>query len=346
MARHASHPHLKMNAHGYYGIFWTENGRSKRESTGKIDPVEASIFFSEWLRKRHLPHPSGGDWNIRTILDSYYAEKIEGGPSAERTRIIVATLKRAFGTALPSSLDASAMQRYERERGDGLHGRRQANGSTVRRELTVLIAALNHAVRQRRMRHEDFPHIDRPDDGDSRDVVITQEHMDLISATAIGRLRDFIVIAYEAAQRRGAVESLRYEQMSMRDRTIDFRPSGGSGGKRGSKVPMSDRLFHHMRSVGVPGGVPSPRDFVLGCNRSVYPAWVALMEKLSQQTGDTAFLDYVPHDLRRTWATRAAQRGVDLWSIAGVLGDSLAVVTKHYAKHQPEHLRKAMELVG
>ena len=345
MARHASQPRLHENAYGYYIILWTENGRSKRVSTKKKCGIEATLFFSDWLRKRHMPSASGIEWNISMLLDSYYAEQVEGGPSAERTRIIVATLKRAFGTALPASLDASAIQRYELERRDGLHGKRKANGSTVRRELTVLIAALNHAVRQRRMRHEDFPHIERPEDGDARNVVIPQDHIELMLANATGRLLSFITIAYETAQRRGAVEGLRWSQFSRDRRLIDFEQSGGSGGKLAGMVPVSERLMSYLISIQ-PVGVADRYDFILGDDRSIYPAWSSLMARLATETGSDAFLDYVPHDLRRTWATRAAQRGVDLWSIAGVLGDSLAVVTKHYAKHQPEHLRKAMELVG
>lgn len=135
------------------------------------------------------------------------------------------------------------------------------------------------------------------------------------------------------------MENLRWRQINMHNRTINFAPSGGSGSKKSVPVPMSTALYDCLMRQPRPetGG-----GYVLGNNTSAYPAWVALMERLHRLTGDADFLTYVPHDLRRTWATRAAQRGVSLWVIAGVLGDSLAVVTKHYAKHQPEHLRSAM----
>ena len=54
--------------------------------------------------------------------------------------------------------------------------------------------------------------------------------------------------------------------------------------------------------------------------------------------------DCTRHDLRRTWATLRAQAGVDLFAIAGVLGDTIETVTKHYAHHHPDFLRKAMDL--
>ena len=46
-----------------------------------------------------------------------------------------------------------------------------------------------------------------------------------------------------------------------------------------------------------------------------------------------------PHVLRHTGATMMAKEGVPMWDIAGIMGDSLATVTKHYAKHHPDYLR-------
>lgn len=337
MARHASQPSLKANKFGYFEIRWSDNGRSKRISTGTVDQEKAQKFFGAWLIKNG--DMSDHKWNVGELLEAYFDEKIVGGPTEERTLIIVATLARAFGGRDPQTLDAGEILRYTRERAEGLHGRRKACGSTVRRELTVLIAALNHAVRQRRIKREQFPHIDRPEDGEARGVVISPDHMELIMGAATGKLLSFITIAYETAQRRAAVENLKWLQVGRASRFIDFTMSGGSGAKGGVVVPISDRLMAHLESLP---RAESRNDFVLGNNHSVYPSWVALMDALAKETGCDDFIGYNPHDLRRTWATRAAQRGVDLWSIAGILGDSLAVVTKHYARHQPEHLRHAV----
>ena len=71
-----------------------------------------------------------------------------------------------------------------------------------------------------------------------------------------------------------------------------------------------------------------------------------LMERIAKDTGDNDFLDKIPHDMRRTWATHAAQNGVSLWDIAGVLGDSPVVVANHYAHHCADHLRGAVDFRG
>ena len=45
--------------------------------------------------------------------------------------------------------------------------------------------------------------------------------------------------------------------------------------------------------------------------------------------------------LRRTWRARA----VPLWIIAKVLGNSLAMVERTYAKHCPDDLRQAVDTI-
>ena len=41
-----------------------------------------------------------------------------------------------------------------------------------------------------------------------------------------------------------------------------------------------------------------------------------------------------------------AQAGVPLWEVAGMLGNSVEVVTRTFAKHAPEHLRRAAGAIG
>ncbi|NIO43687.1 MAG: tyrosine-type recombinase/integrase [Burkholderiales bacterium] len=53
-----------------------------------------------------------------------------------------------------------------------------------------------------------------------------------------------------------------------------------------------------------------------------------------------------PHVLRHTAATRMARAGVSLWLIAKVLGNTLDVVDKVYAKHSPDMLADAVNSIS
>ncbi len=53
-----------------------------------------------------------------------------------------------------------------------------------------------------------------------------------------------------------------------------------------------------------------------------------------------------PHVLRHTAATHMARRGVSLYIVAKVLGNSVAVVERTYAKYSPGDLRKAVDMIS
>jgi integrase len=53
-----------------------------------------------------------------------------------------------------------------------------------------------------------------------------------------------------------------------------------------------------------------------------------------------------PHVLRHTAATHMARRGVPLWTIGKILGDNMTTVEKTYAKHCPDDLREAVNMIS
>ncbi len=51
------------------------------------------------------------------------------------------------------------------------------------------------------------------------------------------------------------------------------------------------------------------------------------------------------HDLRHTFATRLAQRGIDIYKIAKLLGHEDIRMTQRYSHHSPESLRVGVEIL-
>src|SRR5437588_5447492 len=59
---------------------------------------------------------------------------------------------------------------------------------------------------------------------------------------------------------------------------------------------------------------------------------------------DGLSFDFVIYDFRHTWATRAAQRGIDLATLAAILGHSSIRIVQKYVHVQAEHQKAAMAL--
>lgn len=55
--------------------------------------------------------------------------------------------------------------------------------------------------------------------------------------------------------------------------------------------------------------------------------------------------DVTPHTFRHTFATRLAQRGVDIYKIAKLLGYKDIRMTQRYAHHCPESLRDGIQVL-
>ncbi len=55
--------------------------------------------------------------------------------------------------------------------------------------------------------------------------------------------------------------------------------------------------------------------------------------------------DVTPHTFRHTFATRLAQRGVDIYKIAKLLGYKDIRMTLRYAHHCPDSLRDGIQIL-
>lgn len=342
MARHATGPQLKKNDSGYYEIRWTEAGRSKRLSTGASEMVEAQTFLAGWL------HEKGRDKSrvptVREILETYERERVQD-KSPRNSSIIKNSLMQILGEIPLDGLSADRIQAYEKAR---FGGERPAATGTVRRELGVLIAAINHAKKQLRIDPSVIPYIALPEGSPARTEVFTESQLDQLAALVepgpgerASRICRFFWLCRETASRRRAVETLKWSQVNFASGVIRFDDEGG---KRVRKVkrrvasPISDELLPRLKQWHK----ERTSEWVLDDDGQAYVAWGCLMSRAVKTTGDESFAFMVPHDLRRTWATLAARGGVSMFDIAGVLGDSPAVVIKHYAHQSPGHLRSAV----
>lgn len=333
-------PRLALAKSGNFEIRWNDGARSRRVSTGTSDRGEAERFLAEWIFRKGEAQDARP--TVGMVLSSYLEDK--GKDGATREGMAAVRLSRVLGATLIDKLDPKAIGDYGLTRaGQGV------KNATIRRELGTLVAAINHAVKHRRLRPALAPVITLPAAGRAKESVFTSQQLDtLFRITAprcnerMSRLHRFIWIAYTTASRRAAVEGLRWDQVDFTAGVIRFDREALEGArkiKRRVAVPIADSLLPVLARAWEERISDT---WVLDQDGELYQAWRALMSAAAKETGDEGFIGMTPHDLRRTWATQAARAGVSLWDIAGVLGDSLKVVTEHYAHHSPDYLRSAV----
>lgn len=323
---------LRPNPAGVFYIHWSENRRSKRQSTGAKEMGAASAFLDEWLRlARTETEPEA--LTCRDLWSAKY------GLETQRTRFAWANLEPTFGDLRPIEATQDRMNKYAAARKAGRIGRCPAAQSTIRLELSLLRATWNYAVSRRRIATTDLPVLDPlPDASPPRDRWLRDEEVKRLFAAAEGRdrIEMFLWLALETGARRTAILELRWEQVDWETGVVHYLPPGqAQTKKRRASVPISAAL----RPVLLRAYEERSSPFVLRHSSSIFDALNATA-KVAGVQGVT------PHVLRHTAATRMARAGVPLWLIAKVLGNTVEQVEKVYAKHSPEMLVSAVEAIS
>jgi integrase len=349
----AQEPKLKQNSRGYWEIRYAEKDPqtgewiTRRVSTRTTDRPQAEAFKRAWLAeglkelsaKTDAPNPKSG---LTQIIEDYVAS-VPG--QAFNLRNIKRYVESRGDTIDSIDMEGGAVWSEDYT---ALRLSLEIAPGTIRRELGAFKAALSWACERKVFEKVKLPAFKLPPDGQAREVFLLEDEEDrfykevvgteMTGAKPLSRIARFVALALDTAARKYAIETLTWDRVDLKARTISYRdPLVRVSRKRRSVVPISSRLL----PVLVRAHQERTSEYVLGTGGSVRSAWETLLCR--RELAWAAKKDLHIHDLRRTWATLAARAGVELWDIAGVLGDTLSTVSKHYAHHRPDHLRGAVD---
>lgn len=313
---------------GVWYIFWSENRRSKRTSTGQKEEAAADAFLDEWLKLDG--EEASDDLTCSDLWELKYGDKVPGdGDYYVREAVLP-----YFGDMLPRDVTPQVEARYKAQR--------NVAASTLRKELSMLRATWNHAVNKKGIPFtvNDLPDMDPlPAPSPPRDRWLRDAEVERLLAAAEkgSRVWAFLHIALEAPARRTAIQELTWaDNIDWDIGVIHFlKPGQKQTRKRRASVPISDRLRPVLEYM-----LEHKKDpYVIGAGARINGA-VHRVATAAKVEGVT------PHVLRHTAATRMARAGVPLWLIAKVLGNTVEQVEKVYAKHSPEMLVDAVNAIS
>lgn len=302
----------------YWAVIWVENGRTRRVSLGEKDEQAAKVEFADWVARRSLIRHDG-PVTIGKILEDYFKAK----PDIIYRR----HLTDYFRHHSPSSINEPLLGAY-------MASRAGLSPATIRTEIGILDTALKWAVRMKLIKES--PYIPLPPGAPPRELWITREEADRLAESAGSFHAElFILLAKNTAARAGAILGLRWEQV--RGNQIDFNePGKPRTRKKRAAVPVTPELAEALHAARMGARTPFVIEYAGKPVKSI--------KKAFQRAAVRAGLpDVTPHVLRHSVATWLAGDGVPLEQIAGVLGNSVKMVEKVYAKYTPGYLDKAMK---
>jgi len=353
---------------GAYYVHWhdAKARRVKRRSLRTRDPGEAQARYAVLLAEGQAifgaAETKAADvLTCAAILDDYFREHVEPKVVDKgRAQVSRDHLQAHFGSVPVSGICQTIVSQYLAKRAAGEIGR-QSKPSTQRLELTTLMAALKHAVRNKRLEPGDVPYIDLPAQSEPRcrwltrpelEALLTEARKDVIrdaegrylltDTSRLSRLFRFCAIAYETASRKSAVLSLTWFQVDLERRRITLdKPGTVKTKKRRPPVPISDWLYQVLRQAHA----ERQSEYVLDHPGAIYTAFFSAVARagLTDYVDDSNYGKVIPHTLRHTKATHLLQDGVSPFAVAGLLGDTVDTVLQVYGHHCPDYLEGALK---
>lgn len=347
-------PWLEQRDNGWFYVHWYDADKRQtfRESLKTRDPAEAARRFGEFLVAGPGRRTRGPDGlTVSAALDLYWRQHVtatddKGRPlvvALSRQQVSVDHLKTYFGDRPLKSIGPMECRGYLAARRKAeVSGRRNmpAKDSTVRRELAVLGAAARHAVKWGSLQPNDMPRIELPKVTESAKVKwFTKDQLRTILREAVTEADyntlAFTKIAYYTAARRRSIEDLTKFQVDLAAGTITLQPPGGLvTKKRRPVVPIHPEIRPVVETL-----MQTPGEYLFGNDpsRDFYYRFVELCAACG-------FPDSHPHMLRHSRASHLLQDGVPIWTVARLLGDTVATVERTYAHCLADDLKTESNL--
>ena len=284
---------------------------------------------------------------ISTILETYMTNHGSKLASREVAFKAVDNLLEFFGDQAVDVISCGSIDLYIEERqikSEQSRGKILSYG-TLRRELVVLRAALNHCMTRGLL--DSIPSFRLPPESDPHDLWLSKEDIKTLRHhTMSEHVNLFIILALFTAGRKQSILDLTWPQVDFEMGLIDLNtPNRKKTNKKRAVVPMNDQL----KEMLLVQKEKATTDYVIeykgnrvrnikkGFERTKSRAASAALAQNNIEMANR-LSKTVPHTLRHTAASWMAQDGKSMNEIAKFLGHSIQKTTERYAHLAPEHL--------
>jgi integrase len=217
---------------------------------------------------------------------------------------------------------------------------RRADGvtsATIRREMCLQQAALNHALKWERL--ERVCYFEKPSgEGQKRRPLTEEEYARLMRSPLPRRIRMFYILAYWTGHRARAIETLPWSRVNFEARTIDFNEPGArrTNKRRVDGFPIPDELLPRLEAAYAH---PRRDEYVIGAGprgkvSTTYHAAKAAMRAVGIDEDGIC-----RHTVRKTFVTERIKAGANPEKVAALIADNPVTMRKHYSILLTEDLR-------
>lgn len=275
----------------------------------------------------------------KEFLEAYKAKHREHPNSYRRIKTSFASANEFFGREAVSLIDEGCIESYMVWRLE----KHEVRDITLRHDLHALSKFFGHAIKQHWTRENPIRNVEIPSDKDATrtHVLTTKEEIQYFSRAAKHRdLHDVARLILNQGVRPDEVTSLPKADVDIERRQLHIRKGKSAAARRTLDLTSdSCRILAKRLNSKSPWIFPAPRNPGQHVTR-LNSAHDRLC--LKSKKDDGVALDFVLYDLRHTFATRMAEAGIDLASLAAILGHSSIRMVQRYVHVTAEHKKAAM----
>ncbi|TVL99026.1 MAG: integrase [Candidatus Brocadia sp. WS118] len=327
------------------GIWWTcirYNGKKIQRSLETDNKslalsIEAKLR-TELIEGKYFDKYEGERKTFREMMDRFtkeHAPKVSRNMQKSYTTSAKHLLS-FFGDSRLTAITPRIINDYKVSRKN--QGKKPA---TINKELAMLQKVFSLAVKQWELLKENpCLKIPRERENNQRDRWLTMDEEKRLVDNSPQWLRDIIIFDLHTGLRQDELLSLTWDRVDLFRRTIIIQETKNNKPKT---IPLNQIALAILMEKAKVKSLKS--DFVFSSNamtkidrRNLIRAFDITREKADIQ-------NFHFHDLRHTFATRLAQRGIDLYKISKLLGHCDIHMTQRYAHHCPESLREGIEVL-
>jgi integrase len=268
--------------------------------------------FLEWSKARYRAHPNSG----------------------RRIAVSLASALVFFGSEVVSMIDEGRIEEYKTWR----MNEHRVRDVTVRHDLHALSTFFQYAIKQHWTRDNPIRRVEIPSDAEAvrMHVLTPEEEKQYFGLAARHRdLHDLGRLMLNQGMRPEEALALSKFDVNLDRGQLQIRSGKSAAARRILDLTPESREILARRMAGKTSWVfPAPRKPGQHISR---------LNNVHNAVCTKASASFVLYDLRHTFATRMAEAGVDLATLAAILGHGSIRIVQRYVHPTAEHKRAAME---
>ena len=206
--------------------------------------------------------------------------------------------------------------------------------STVNREIALLKAILNFAVKQGIIGVNPIKDVEKMKEPPGRVRYLKPEELAKLLKVSPPYLRAIIQVAVFTGLRKSDLLSLKWDNIDWKNNVIKVHVKKTNELRF---IPMSDIVKEVLKNL------PRDSEYVFTYRGKPIKDIKKSFRTACMKAGIT---DFRFHDLRHTFASYLVMNGVDLRTVAELMGHKTLRMVQRYSHLSPEHLKTAVEKIG